>query len=101
MSVHHMYWFAGLSGVVLLLGSMKVLFGSFSVPTILREWSQNQTVDKTYKRMFQSRENYCYHISSARARGDTEEAKRMAKELVSLDKQIGEFEKKHYGRSAR
>lgn len=77
---------------------MKVLFGSYSIPHILREYTKQKQIDDAYTQMFRSRDNYCYHISAALARGEKEDARRMAKEVKALDQTIEEWEIAHFGR---
>jgi len=98
MGTSHMMWLAVFSGVGLVALSLKALFGSFSLPHILSEHSKKTTIDKTYEHMFKSRDNYCYHIGSARSRGDLDDAKRLAVDLQRLDGEILEWERKHLGR---
>ena len=98
LGTSHMVWLAVFSGVGLVALSLKALFGSFSIPHILREHTKKTNVDNTYEQMFKSRENYCYHIGSARSRGDLDDAKRLAFELQRLDADILQWEREHMGR---
>ena len=98
LSTHQLYWASGLSFVGLFFISLKGLFGSYSIPRILREYSKTKHVDNTYEQMHRSRENFCYHIGAARERGELDDAKRLARELQELDKQIGEMERTQLGR---
>ena len=82
----------------LVLISFKVLFGSYSLPFILDNYKKQKQIDETYSQMFKSRDNFCYHINASRARGDTEEAKRLARDLVELDKEIEKMEKVYFNR---
>ncbi len=82
--------------VGLFFTTLKVLFGSYSLPHILREYKKQSLIESTYNKMFRSRDNYCYHIAASRARGDHNEAKRLAKDLLAFEKQIDSFEATHF-----
>ena len=84
------------SAVAFFFTTLKVLFGSYSLPKILREYKQQSHIESTYDKMFRSRENYCYHIAAARSRGDYDEAKRIAKDLMAFEKKIDNFEETHF-----
>ncbi len=79
--------------------TLKVLFGSYSLPGILRTYETGKGIDQTYDKMLRSRENYCYHIAASRSRGEHEEAKRIAKDLMEFDKEIDKFEDRHLRKS--
>ena len=83
----------GLIGVF--FTTLKVLFGSYSLPDILRTYETGKGIDSTYEKMFRRRETYCYHIAAARSRGELDEAKRIAKDLMEFDKEIDKFEERH------
>ena len=76
--------------------TLKVLFGSYYLPTVLRSYETGKNIDTTYDKMFRTRENYCYHVAAARSRGEYEEAKRIAKDLMQFDKEIDKFEERHF-----
>lgn len=97
MSMEHLWLFAGVGLVVVVLSTLKVLFGSYSLPFILSNYKKQKLIDETYAAMFRSRENFCFHINSARSRGDAEEAKRLARDLIELDKEIATMESTHFG----
>jgi hypothetical protein len=98
LSTNQLYVLAAVSLVGFFLTTVKVLFGSYSIPHILREYSKTKLIQETYSSMHSSRENFCYHIGAARERGDKVEAFRLAKELQALDAQIEEMEKKYLGK---
>jgi hypothetical protein len=93
-----MWVLAGVGLVGIIATTLKVLFGSYSLPHIMREYSKQKQIDQTYEQMFRSRDNFCYHISASLARGENEDARRLAVEVKALDKQIEEMEVKHFGR---
>ena len=76
--------------------TLKVLFGSYYLPTVLRSYETGKNIETTYDKMFRTRENYCYHIAAARSRGESEEARRLAKDLMQFDKEIDKFEERHF-----
>jgi len=95
-----MWVLAVVSAVGILVSILKVLFGSYSLPHILREYSTRKQIERTYAQMFRSRDSFLYHIGAERERGDLEGARRLVKEMRALDEQIEAFEVKHYGRTA-
>lgn len=93
------FYILAIGGVIgIFFTTLKVLFGSYSLPHILREHKKLSHIEKTYNKMFRSRDNYCYHIAAARARGENEEAKRLAKDLVEFEKEIDRFEEMHFSK---
>jgi len=95
-----MWVLAVVSAVGVLLSILKVLFGSYSLPYILQEYTTRKQIENTYAQMFRSRDAFLYHIGAERERGDMEGVKRLVKEMRALDEQIEDFEIKHYGRVA-
>jgi hypothetical protein len=93
------FTYLAIGGAVgLFFTTLKVLFGSYSLPYILREYKKQSHIESTYDKMFRSRENYCYHIAGARARGDHDDAKRLARDLVAFEKEIDSFEETHFSK---
>lgn len=91
-----MWVLAGVAAAGLILISFKILFGNYS-----REYEKQKKIETTYNEMHKSRDAFCYHIAAARQRGETEDARRLTKELKSLDLMIDDFEVKNYGRPRR
>ena len=57
---------AVVSFVGVVLSILKVLFGSYSLPHILREYSKRKQIEKTYAQMHRSRDAFLYHIGGHR-----------------------------------
>lgn len=70
---------------VLYLWSMKKFFGTFFMRTAFGNYQNNKVIQKKYHEMFASRDNLMYHISWAKTRGELDEAKRLMKQLESVD----------------
>ena len=66
MSKGNMQVLAVVSLVGVLLSILKVLFGSYSLPHILREYSTRKQIENTYAQMHRSREAFLYHIGGER-----------------------------------
>lgn len=75
--------------------TLKLLFGSFSIITILRDYNRKEKIKIEYKSLFTTREGLLYHIGRSQSRGDIEDAQHMLKELQELDKKIDAMEDKH------
>ena len=73
-------------GIMIYFVSLKMLFGSFSIFRVLKDYKQRRLVDQRYLQLFKTRDDLCYHISWARARGDFDEAKNMVKDLLNVEK---------------
>jgi hypothetical protein len=96
LSTNNLYILAAAGLVGIIASTLKVLFGSYNPSAILREYKSNKGVETTYEKMFRTRENYCFHIASARARGEHDEAKRIAKDLIEFDKELDKYEERHF-----
>ena len=57
---------AVVSFVGVFLSILKVLFGSYSLPHILREHSTRKQIENTYAQMHRSRDAFLYHIGAER-----------------------------------
>ena len=68
------------------LGSLKLLFGTFSFWEIYDQYKTRKALSEKYLNLFTARDNLMYHISWAKARGDNDEAIALSKDLVKLDK---------------
>lgn len=73
--------------------SLKQLFGSYSIFEVIDEYKRKKALDDQYNRLFQTRENLCFHVGWARSRGESSaEIKRMVEELKAVDRAIDEIE---------
>jgi hypothetical protein len=70
----------------LLIAFSKWTFDTFSLSKAWREYKSNCEVKKKYFRLFDSREGLLYHIGSAKSRGEYDLAKKLLRDLDSLDK---------------
>jgi hypothetical protein len=86
----------GVAVVVLVVGllvSLKQLFGSYNIFRVIEEYKEKKKIDESYSRLFQTRENLCFHIGWARSRGESpSEIRRMVEELKAVDRAIDETE---------
>lgn len=71
---------------VIILGSLKLLFGTISLWEILADYKRRKHLSEKYLQLFKTRDNMEYHISWAKARGDNGDADRMLNDLGNLDK---------------
>ena len=75
--------------------SLKQLFGSYSIFTIFEQYKERKKTNDRYNRLFETRENLCYHIGWARSRGESAvEIRQMVTELSNIEKSIDEMESK-------
>lgn len=71
---------------LLLLGWLKVTYGSFSIGNAKKKWKENIEMRKRYDDLFATRNNLMYHISWAKSRGEKEQARSMMQQLDKVDK---------------
>ena len=83
------------SFLILFFTTLKVVFGSYWIPTIIREYKECSSVRKKYFDLFSTRDNYAFHIAWAKSRNDIDECKRMMKELKKVDEKINEIEREN------
>jgi hypothetical protein len=69
-----------------LLGWLKCTFNTFSWFTASKQWKANAKVRTRYEDLFNSRNNFMYHISWAKSRGEMDQARSLMKELDKVDK---------------
>lgn len=75
--------------------SLKQLFGSYSIFHIMDQYKKHKIHQDKYNRLFETRDNLCYHIGWARSRGESSsDMKEMIAELRSVEKSIDEMEEK-------
>ncbi len=86
MSTTHLFGVSLLIIVVIILGSMKLFFGTISVPEIYKTFQYRKNLSEKYDKMFTTREGFLYHISWAKSRGEFKEAELMMKDLIEFDK---------------
>ena len=79
---------------LVVLSSMKLLFGTYSPSNLLRNYKQSNQLSETYHKMFESRDLLLYHIGWAKSNGEHEQANRMIQDLKALDKEIDNMELK-------
>lgn len=65
--------------------AVKYFFGTFSIKKAIEDSRERARYSKRYNELFSARENFIFHISWAKSRGDFAEAQSMAKELQQLD----------------
>ena len=72
--------------LLLILSTLKALFGTISIPKIMYEYQDKAGIRKRYNELFQSRDGIRFHIAWAQSRGDNDEVNSMMKELKKIDK---------------
>ena len=82
------YFIIGISCIVgfVLLGWLKVTYGTFFFGEASKQWKKNVEVRKRYEDLFNTRSNLMYHISWSKSRGERDQAKQLMKELDKIDK---------------
>jgi len=78
--------------VILFFASLKLLFGSFNIWTILSEHKRKSAYTKAYLSLFDQRNDLLYHIGRCAAREDHSEKKILLNELEALDGRIDKLE---------
>ena len=65
--------------------SLKVLFGTFSVPKIMHEYKVKAEIRKKYQDLFKSRDGIRFHIAWAKSRGEEQDISAMIFQLKQID----------------
>lgn len=73
-------------------GSLKLIFGTFSIFKVLKDYDNHQKFSEYYNKKQDLRESILYHVSWAKSRGDFKEANEMMMELKAVDMEIDEIE---------
>jgi hypothetical protein len=81
--------------VVLFFYFIKRNFNTWSIFTAYSAVRENDAVRKRYMQLFESRENLLFHIGSAKSHGETDLARRLLRELDTVDKEIDSMEEKY------
>lgn len=72
--------------------TLKILFNSYSISKILRNYKIKEKIKNEYSKLFITREGLLYHIGKSHSLGEIEEVKIMLKELENLDEKINKIE---------
>lgn len=86
---------------MLALSALKAVFGSYSVPHILREYNRSRREREYYLELFGSRNILLYHINKAKENGDDASLLRLMKELDTLDAIIDGFEDRPFNHDSK
>mmetsp|Transcript_17866 Transcript_17866/g.33614 ORF Transcript_17866/g.33614 Transcript_17866/m.33614 type:complete len:117 (-) Transcript_17866:73-423(-) len=82
----------GLFILVSVFLACRYYFGTYSLFEAAEIYNTLISLDKKYKALFVKRENLRYHIGSAEARGEHQQALQMARDLEALDDDIDAME---------
>jgi len=96
----NLFLFAAFVFAALFIFSIKQLYGTYNPVKVFREYSMHKKNADRYNRLFETRENICYHIGWARSRGSaTDEIRTLVNDLKAVDAEIDEMETKTFRRS--
>jgi hypothetical protein len=70
----------------LYLFTLKSCFGTFSLRKANDIYKKSSLIKKKYESLFATRDNLMYHISWSKSQGETEDAKRLMRQLAEVDK---------------
>lgn len=80
-------WFIVIAlAVALFLFTLKRNFNTWSIYRAYKTVCENDEVRKNYLRLFETRENLLFHIGSAKSHGELDLARRLLRELDTVDK---------------
>ena len=92
LSVRQLLALATVVLIVLFFASLKLLFGSFNIWTVVSEHKRKSEYTRVYLSMFDQRNELLYHIGRCAAREDHAEKRILLNELEALDARIDKLE---------
>ena len=92
LSFHQLLAVAVVVLILLFFASLKLLFGSFNIWTVISEHNSKSAYTKAYLSLFDQRNELLYHIGRCDAREDHKEKNILLNELEALDTRIDKLE---------